>query len=249
MTPWVTRLILANVLMFILSLARPDINHILAFVPAQILEEPWTLVTYMFLHADFGHIAFNMLGLLFFGPRLEVFLGKRRFLWLYFFSGLVAALTSLVFTPHARIIGASGGVYGVFLGFAYYWPREIIRIWGVFPIEARWMAVLMTVLSLYGGLGPSIDNIAHFAHLGGFAGAYLYVLWFERNRSRVPSGTEATVQVSKADLDRWAKIDRDKLHEVNREELDRILQKIRTDGGGSLTDMERQFMNRFSQEM
>jgi membrane associated rhomboid family serine protease len=246
MTPWVTRLIIANVLVYLLRLADPSTPEALAFVPARILERPWTLVTYMFMHGDLGHIAFNMLGLLFFGPRLEAFLDEKRFLLLYGISGLVAALLSAILSPLSAIIGASGAVYGVFLGFARYWPREVIRIWGIFPIEARWMVILMTALSLYGGLGMTMDNIAHFAHLGGFLGAYLYLHFLERSISRRKATGDAPMQVSRTDLQRWASIDREKLHEVNRDELDRIRSKIDTSGAESLTPGEREFMDRFS---
>src|SRR5262245_47330076 len=122
MTTWVTRLIIANVIIFLLSLVRPAIVNAFAFVPADVVSRPWTLLTYMFLHADLGHIAFNMLGLLFFGPRLEMFLEANRFLMLYFISGLAGALLSAIIAPGSPIIGASGAVYGVFLGFARYWP-------------------------------------------------------------------------------------------------------------------------------
>jgi len=248
MTQWVTRLMIANCIVFVLTLARPLVLNSFAYVPALILERPWTLITYMFLHGGFGHIAFNMLGLMFFGPRLEVFLGGGRFLWLYFISGLVAALVSTVLSPHSPIIGASGAVYGVFLGFALYWPREVIRIWGVFPVEARWMVVLMTAISLLGGLGALAGNIAHFAHLGGFLGAYAYLRWLRyRDRIRISHPSRA-MQVSKGDLERWERIDRERLHEVNRDELDRVRQKIKAQGAGSLSEGERMFLDRFSTE-
>jgi membrane associated rhomboid family serine protease len=243
---WVVRLIAANVVVFVLSLARPAAVEFLAYVPALALERPWTVITYMFLHGDFGHIAFNMLGLLFFGPRVEAYLGSRKFLWLYFLSGIVAAAVSTVFSPMSAIIGASGAVYGVFLGFAFYWPREVIRIWGVFPIEARWMVLLMTLLSLYGGFGVSGDNIAHFAHLGGFVGAYVYLKSIEKAARKPVEQAAPSVRISQEDLSRWATINPLNLHEVNREELERIRRKIETQGVGSLTQTEAAFMNRFS---
>src|ERR1041385_5898318 len=137
MTPWVIRLIIANVLMFVASSASPEITEKLMLVPVLALSHPWTLVTYMFLHAGMGHIFFNMLSLFFFGPRLEMKLGGINFLWLYFISGIMGGLLSFVFTSYTPIIGASGAVYGVMLGFARYWPREPLYIWGVLPVEAR----------------------------------------------------------------------------------------------------------------
>ncbi len=243
MTRWVLRLILANSLVYLLQLARPVITDTFALVPALVLQQPWTLFTYMFLHStDLTHILFNMLGLLFFGPRLEIELGAKNFLLLYFVSGLVAALLSFV-NPYAAIIGASGAVYGVFMGFAYYWPRENIYIWGVLPVQARWLVAFMTVMSLFGGFGFTMDRIAHFAHLGGFLGGYLFLKFLERKAKLVDQIVSSLPTVEPS---RWKNINREKLHEVNRSELDRILDKINSTGLDSLSAGEREFLERFS---
>ena len=68
------------------------------------------------------------------------------------------------------VIGASGAVYGVMFGYAHYWPRDVVHIWGVLPVEVRWMVVGLTAISLVSGFGGAGDGIAHFAHLGGFLG-------------------------------------------------------------------------------
>ncbi len=245
MTRWVLILIAANAVFFVLSLANPAITTGFAYRPVEILERPWSIVTYMFMHGDFTHILFNMLGLFFFGPRLEMYIGEKKFLWLYSISGLTGALLSTLFTPNVAIIGASGAVYGVFLGFAYFWPKELIYIWGVFPVQARWMVVAFTVLSLYGGLGAR-DGIAHFAHLGGYIGAYLYLRFAVRDVTRPQEERRQTVKISQTDLDRWNAIDRNMLHEVNREELDRIRAKLGDGKNVSLTEIERAFLERFS---
>jgi membrane associated rhomboid family serine protease len=240
-TRWVLRLIIANTVVFLLQQARPIITETFAFVPIFFLTRPWTLFTYMFLHGDFSHILFNMLGLLFFGPRLEFELGSRNFLALYCVSGFMAAMLSFL-NPFSAIIGASGAVYGVFMGFAYYWPRENIYIWGVLPVQARWMVAFMTVLSLFGGFGFTVDNIAHFAHLGGFLGGYLFVKFLERKRKIVDQVVSVLPPV---DPQKWNSIDREKLHEVNRAELDRIIEKIKATGLNSLTAGEKEFLERF----
>jgi len=246
MTPWVLRLLFANVLMFGLQMLHPAVTEELAFVPWLILGKPWTVITYMFLHGSPTHLLFNMLGLYFFGPHLEAHLGSRQFLMLYFVSGLMAAALSSAFSPFSSIIGASGAVYGVFFGFAYFWPRERIFVWGILPIEARWLVLIMTALSLYGGVGDAGGNIAHFAHLGGFVGGYLYLRFITQRRvarEQSPSIPKATT----SDLDRWMKIRREGMHEVNRAELERILDKIKTSGASSLTPGEREFLDRFSE--
>jgi membrane associated rhomboid family serine protease len=246
MTPWVTRLIIANVVMFILTMIAPAMTDLLILVPALIVVRPWTLVSYMFLHAGLWHLLFNMLGLYFFGPRLELELGGKHFILLYMISGIAGGLLSFV-TPSAAILGASGAVFGVLLGFARYWPRDSIYLWGILPIEARWLVVIMAVLSLIGGFGGSRDHIAHFAHLGGFLGGYLFLRWRDGHTRAARFQTMMSpTPVTGADVQRWNSIDRKKLHEVNRAELDRVLAKLDSSGVAGLTESEKEFLDRFS---
>ena len=75
LTRWVRTLLIANVAVFVatwlLGLAGWNLEALLAYEPARVLQRPWTLLTYMFAHGDFFHLLFNMLGLFFFGPVLE----------------------------------------------------------------------------------------------------------------------------------------------------------------------------------
>ena len=151
MTPWVQRLLVANVVMFLLTSRNPALSAALTFVPLRVHLTPWTLVTYMFLHANLTHLLFNMVGLFFFGPRLEERLGGRNFILMYLCAGLGGALLSFVFSPRAGVVGASAAVFGVLLGFARYWPKEDIYIWAVLPIQARMLALFLVISSLYAG--------------------------------------------------------------------------------------------------
>lgn len=251
MTPWVQRLIVVNVGMFLLSIVLPAVPQALVLVPALIPIRPWTIVTYMFLHAGGWHLGFNMLALYFFGPRVEARLGGRHFIALYGISGLVGALASLVFTPRAAIVGASGAIFGVMLGYARYWPRALIYIWGVVPIQARWFVIGMTALSLFGGFGGVQAGVAHFAHLGGFLGGFVYLNWLDRRSPAARFRTRATVAsptspVGASPSEQWAKIRLEELHPVNREEVERLLKKSTVNGVESLTADERAVLNRFS---
>jgi membrane associated rhomboid family serine protease len=251
LTPWVTRLLVANVAAFFLTLTLPSAAYDLGLIGAIVLIKPWTVVTYMFLHASIGHLFFNMLALFFFGPPVESRLGGKRFLWLYFLSGLTGALLSIFFTPNVPIVGASGAIFGVQMAFALYWPRELILIWGVIPIEARWLVIITTVMSLWfarqGG-----GTTAHYAHLGGYLGGFLYLKWLERHseaakfKARAQPVGAPPKRTSSADVERWNRIERNKMHEINRAELDRILDKIAASGVASLTPDERAFLARFS---
>lgn len=171
---------------------------------------------------------------------------------LYFVSGIFGGLLSFPFTPRVAIVGASGAVFGVLLGFARYWPRERIYIWGILPVEARGLVVVIAILSLAGGFGVGGQGIAHFAHLGGFLGGFLFLKWWEHRspaalfRTKAAPVARRSTGTDAGNLARWNEIRRDELHPVNREELDRILDKVGEAGVASLTLEERAFLERFS---
>lgn len=253
MTPWVKILLTANVVVFGLQYALPGVASKLVLVPALIATRPWTPITYMFLHGGILHLAFNMLALFFFGPRLEIRLGSRDFARLYFASGLGGAALSFIFAPGVGVIGASGAVFGILLAFARFWPHEPVYIWGVIPIPARLLVILFAVISIYAGFSGVQAGIAHFAHLGGFVGGYLYLRWRERHARRwraaaggESSAVERVAREIRNDMRRWDMIPIDQLHEINRGEVERIRRKIQEYGIGSLSAAERAFMDRMS---
>ncbi|MFV1985872.1 MAG: rhomboid family intramembrane serine protease [Gemmatimonadota bacterium] len=255
----VGQLILVTVLMWLLSNQMPRLYAEFALVPALVLQKPWTLITYQFLHdrSGLGHIFFNMLGLFFFGPRLEERLGGRHFLGLYLVSGVVGAIVHILFSAlpisdgglAVPMVGASAAVYGVLLGYARFWPKDKILIWFIIPIEIRTAVIGLTLISLWFGLGSGGGNVAYFAHLGGFLGGWLYLRWMEhRSPARQfqrkidgPAGRMGDRQLK----DRWEAIDAERLHEVNRQEYDRIAQQVDDAGWNSLTDRQKTFVERF----
>lgn len=261
MTPWIRRLVIANAAVYLITRYTP-VGPILANLmalrphPLWILKAPWTPITYMFVHANFMHIFFNMLVLFFFGPRLEMRLGGARFIKLYFLSGLAGAVLSMAFLlgPPVPIIGASGAVYGVLMGFAVLWPRDAIYIWGIVPVQARWLVGVMTAMTVFLGFGGGQEGVAHFAHLGGFLGGYLYMRRIEQNAPHRKFKEQAYAADRRRpgrdgeDIRRWTNIQLEGLHEVNRDEVERLQAKITELGVATLTLEERAFMNRFSRE-
>jgi rhomboid family protein len=250
MTPWVLRLLALNIAVALFMAADASLAEPLAFVPVEILSRPWSILTYMFVHGGTMHLLFNMLGLYMLGPRLEVQLGGTRFLMLYLVSGLTGALLSFVtpLTREAHIVGASGAVYGVLLGYARHWPNDRILIWGIVPVRVSVLVVVLTVMSLFGGLGMGQRGIAHFAHLGGFLGAWAYLRASERRvAQRVQAWSAPKPPPARADdLARWSRIQRQAVHPVNHEELDRVFGKLATQGAASLTLRERTFLDQLS---
>lgn len=245
MTPWVRRLIVANVIVFFLEQTVRGFVGYLAYIPAYLLSQPWTVITYMFAHANITHILFNMLALYFFGPAVEERLGGGRFLGLYFLSGITGALLSTVFAFNSPIIGASGAVMGVMFAFARYWPHVRLLLFFIIPVEARVAVFLMAALALWSGYNGSRGGVADFAHLGGFLGAWLYLIWVERQHGTRKFRAHVTPKVAKDALMNWKKVDPRSVHEVNRDEVNRILDKISAQGLGSLTPQERLFLSNF----
>ena len=253
MTPVVRLLLIANVAMFFLqSTILGGKDWMLMFHPRAILVMPWTIVTYMFLHGNFMHILFNMLTLWWFGPRVESRMGTRRFTIMYFLAGITGALTHYVASMFVggmggSLLGASAGVFGVMLAFAHYWPNEVIYIWAIIPVPARLLVILTTIMAYWMGVTGGGGNVAHFAHLGGYLGAFLYLLWIDRKRGEFRKvATSAPAEIAqRVDSGRWKAIDVAKVHQVNREEVNRILDKINAEGIGALTPQERLFLSNF----
>ncbi len=249
MTPWVLRLIFANVAVFFLTTANPALREQLAFWPPAMFARPWTWLTYMFVHAPgLWHILFNMLALYFFGPRVESRLGSGRFIALYLISGVAGAALSL-FQPSASIVGASGAVFGVFLAYARFWPHDRIYIWGILPVEARLLVLLTTAFAVFGGV-VGFGQIAHWAHLGGYVGAWLFLEYLGHSsaqrefRKKMDTALYGNRNPIVSDDLRPELIPRDGLHPLNVEELDRLSEKMKVHGASSLTSDERAFLHR-----
>lgn len=143
---------------------------------------PWQVVTYAFLHGDILHLAFNMLGLWQFGSELERLWGEKRFTQFYTASILTAAAAQLLITFFTGspfpTIGASGGIFGLLLGFGMMFPnRQIMLLLPPVPMKAKTYVLIFGVLELWMGVRLA-DGIAHFAHLGGMLGAFLLIRYW-----------------------------------------------------------------------
>jgi membrane associated rhomboid family serine protease len=106
LTTWVRRLLVANLLVFLIQktlLVDPSYQTALAFAPFHAWEQPWTFVTYMFLHAGIPHLLFNMLALFVFGPSVEERMGGRVFLLYYVLCGIGGAALSFLLTQWVRV--------------------------------------------------------------------------------------------------------------------------------------------------
>lgn len=138
----------------------------------------WQLLSSAFLHANIAHLATNLFGLWMFGREVERVLGTTRFVQLYVASLISAALTQLAVVSSLAepipTVGASGAVFGVLMAFAMLFPRRvIILLFPPIPLPARVFVLLYAAFELFAGVNGTMAGVAHFAHLGGLAGAWL----------------------------------------------------------------------------
>jgi len=196
----------------------------------------WQPLTYLFLHGGICHLLINLLVLWFFGREVELFLGARRFLGLYFGGGVAGALLWLAFNFDSwhPVVGASAAVLACVIAFATMFPdREVtLLVFFVLPVrlKAKYLALIAIAMDVAPLLEGTAGRVAHLAHLGGAAVGWLFVkaLGYGRPlRIRWPQ---------------WAKRSPLSSEEFLRNEVDPILDKISREGIQSLTPRERKIL-------
>jgi len=154
------------VLVFLVSESFPSFSsNYLELRPALLAAHPWTLITHIFVHADEGHLFFNMIFLFFFGTELERRVGESKFLQIFIISGLVAAVGQMAVLPAESMVGASGALFGVMGCLAVIAPEITVLLFFVIPLSIRAAVVLFAIID-FAFMG-SADNIAHMAHISG----------------------------------------------------------------------------------
>ena len=156
-------LIALNIIIFIVTLARPDdIYSLLGLSAANFMHQPWTIITNLFVHGGFAHILFNMISLFFLGRFLLQLVGEKRFLLVYFLGGIAGNVLFILLAPPLALgVGASGAIFA--LGGALVMMAPGLRVL-VIPIPIPiplWIAIIIFLLISF------VPGIAWQAHLGG----------------------------------------------------------------------------------
>ena len=192
MPPMTRALLIANVAVFFLApLFGPTFFGTFALWPLDSgLFMPWQVLSYGFLHGSLTHLGFNMFGLWMFGAELERVWGSRRMGIFFAISVLVAALAQLLVTAwmgsKAPTVGASGGMFGLLIGFAMVFPtRKVFLLLLPIPVTAPIFVTLYGLIELALGVTGSASGVAHFAHLGGLLGGWLTIRYW---RGQMPFG-------------------------------------------------------------
>jgi len=238
------------------------IEHVFGLSPAGLRAgRVWSLLTYSFLHDpnNLLHILANLLGLYFVGRVLQPMLGMKRFLGLYAGAVLLGGLawSAVNWRVGGNLVGASAGVYGLFVVFACFYPQQPMTFLLLFilpvTLKPKHIAIAGLLIDLTGCLfyevmgAASPFGFAHSAHLGGMAAGWIYFRYLHEARWRLPS------RRPEIELPRWAKKgsqaepanfqvnigNRDTL----RAEVDRILDKINSQGFGALSAEEKRVLD------
>ena len=235
------------------------------------LSKPWSLVTYSFFHAGFGHIFWNMLILYFTGRIFLNLFDNQRFINVYFLGVILGGLVFLIsynifptlLQTNTSLIGASAGVTAVLLFVCAYIPNQEVRLFGLLNIKLWYLGAFVVLIDLIQiPMGSNIGG--HLAHLGGAALGYVYArqllkgkdigTGFERFldffkyafNPRVRKAPLKTVHRKKTSRKGKSTIDYDK--ETRQKKIDAILDKISKSGYESLTKAEKDFLFKAGKE-
>jgi membrane associated rhomboid family serine protease len=213
----------------------------------------WRLVTYMFVHGGFWHLAINMWGLYLFGSMLERRMGSANFLKLYFISGIVGALLWLAFNWNTPIpcVGASGALFGVMVAAAMMYPNAMIMLLiPPIPLKLKTFVIIYALIESFSSITGVEGQIAHLVHLGGLVGGYFYMRFtypketynvFKFLKLRANKFTSTTH--SKSASKNW------KFVNSSATNLDVILDKISHSGINSLTEKELEILRKARDKM
>ncbi|WP_296699016.1 rhomboid family intramembrane serine protease [Algoriphagus sp.] len=210
------KLIAINILVFMVLLISRVILTITGFgdlyaagvskfmMPAslpKLLSQPWSILSYMFMHEGIFHILFNMLFLYWFGQLVHQFLGSRKLANLYILGGLTGALFYVLIynlAPYFRgsidgslMLGASAGVFAIVVGAATLSPNTTFFLLLLGPVKIKYIAIFYVILSFANSAGANAGG--ELAHLGGALLGYLYIVQLRK-------GTDWGVPVQKVGL-------------------------------------------------
>lgn len=232
----------------------------------EMIYKPWTLITAIFIHADFGHLFWNAMILYFLGQIFLVYFGEKRLLSTFvlgaIFGFLIEVLVYAIFKDggNGSIVGASGGILALVGAILYYRPKTPIKLF--FFIEVPfWVLALLLILGDLAGMGSG-DQVAHLAHLGGLLFGILSAVntvnshqfmnrfdrWLSLDFKTRKKAPKFKVHTNKKKTSQMTDSEYNKMETDRQKKVDAILDKISKSGYDSLSKSEKDFLFKQSQQ-
>ena len=234
---------------------------------SQFFLQPWSIITYMFLHVDFFHILFNMLWLFWFGKIFLDYLTGRQLLWVYVLGGLSGGLLFIaaynifpvfeVSIYRAYALGASASIMAIVAAIATLMPDYSLYLMFIGKVKLKHIAIFTIVIDFL--LIKSDNPGGHIAHLGGMAWGLLYTLFYLKQQNKggvLGKMSQYFHQIFSVKHNPKFKVyhnerplsdDQYNLNKkIQQENIDKILEKISKSGYSSLTKDEKELLFRSS---
>jgi len=217
----------------------------------------WTPLTYMFMHASFFHILFNMLWLYWMGQLFEEYLGTKRIVPLYLFGGLMGAVFYVVAfnvfpaltisAAESVVVGASASVMAIVVATATLLPNYSIYLMFIGPVKLKWLAIVFVIIDFISIMGPNAGG--EIAHLGGTLMGFIYIKQLQRGNDWTAGINKIFAPKSKLKVvSRTNGFSKNSSAFPPEDEIDRILDKISQSGIDSLTRQEKETLSRASKK-
>lgn len=238
------------------------------------LTKPWVIITHMFMHKDFFHILWNMLLLYWFGRITGDFLGNNRVLPIYLLGGLAGAfaffflynlIPALDTSEPVYALGASAAVSAIIIAAAVTSPDYMMYLLFFGGVKLKYIASVLIFLDLI-GVANNINTGGHFAHLGGALMGWFFVVqlrngndWSVAVNSIIDRiggwfgyGSKSNVTTTTKTPKRNKKVRRKRRTSgsdaTKQARVDAILDKIKQSGYDSLSDEEKEFLFKASND-
>lgn len=229
-----------------------------------LMKQPWSIITYMFMHRDLIHLIFNLLALYWFGKIFIDYFSQKQLVGLYILGGIGGAIFYLIAYNitntfqynifFSYLIGASASVMAIIFALVRYIPDEEINLALIGPVKLKYLGIGMLILDIIGTTSGNAGG--SIAHIGGAVTGYLFghlmvnsgkditepinklITWvndfFKRNKK-----PKFTIHKNTSKTDEEWNIENNNRKRENNEEIDKILDKIKKTGYANLSDEEK----------
>jgi len=188
-----------NITLFLVQIILPAFTTNFMLISEDVFTRPWILVTHMFLHGGFAHLLFNLYALVLFGGLLERKIGPKRFLVVYFLSGIIAGFVASFF--YRASLGASGAIMGILAALIVLMPNLRVLFFFAIPMPFWVAGVVWALLDIGGIFFPS--GVGNIAHLIGMAVGFIYGFYLKKQKKQFNRSFSSRIHMTREDINNY----------------------------------------------